>query len=318
MTGRNFNFFAIIVIALLTVWTPLLPEIYSEIAPDSTSTKSDTVKNISISDSGRFSYSPADTSGQQPVTFALFGKKTAFWLKVVGAVMIVMLTIYSHYVKDYKPFLGYDELRRATLNYVFKPLHEKMKAYELNDLRFTVMQRKRWLRLTRFVQFGRLVPIYHLGDDHAERDKSLSYWYLKLFCLEFKQGITGHAFLAEKDIFADMAKLQINSLLQPSPTSTPANPGSTPPSGMLSWLHDKNRLGLTNYRIDLLSDLRIIISIYMICWRGRSYRCAGTVNIDTTDPQTAHKILYGPRADEIRRDLGWYLNDTAHFLSLWL
>ncbi len=390
MTGRNFGFFAAILITVITFWSPLLPDIYSKIVPDSTSTKSSTVTTFPSRDRKPSSLPPTDTSNQKNRGSILADKQTAFWLKIVGAVMIAFLTIYSHYVKDYRPFLGYDELRKEALDHVFKPIQEKMKAQGLDNLRFAVMQRKCWIRLTRFIQFGRLVPIYYLGDTHMERDKSLSYWYLKVFFIEIKQGVTGHAFLAERDIFADMGKLQLNRFIQSLPASPSTNPGSTAPvgpgstapaspgstapansgstasagpgstapassgstasagpgstapassgstapagpsstapagpgstaiSGMWGWLYDKQRLGLTNYRIGLLSDLKMSISIYIISWRGSSYRCRGTVNIDSVNSDTTRLMFDEFRGREIKQELRKYLQDSAQFISRWL
>lgn len=327
MTGRSFASFSTIVILLITVWTPLVPEIYVEFRPASTDKKPDSTSKKSITADTRMAPSTVDTTAN-PSNLP-WGKRTNLWLKIVGAFVIVGLTTYTHYVKDYRPFIGYDELRKDTLDYVFKPFHESMKSKGLEDLRLTIMQRKCWIRFTRFVQFGRLVPIYHLGAYHQERDKSLSYWYLKLFALEFKQGITGQAFLAERDVIVNMEKFRdkfTNASISTSGNSQSGvssiwryvKPSPNAPNRIFGWLYDESRLGLTNYRIDVLSDMKMIISMYMISWRGRSYRCMGTINIESANQATTRLMFDNDRGDQIRQDLQKHVKDVAPYVSRWL
>lgn len=209
------------------------------------------------------------------------------WLKVLGILLVVAITVFVQYKQVYKPFLKFEELRRAAFDQVFAPEIDKLRRSVTNDLRFNIMRKTTYLRLTRYIHIGRLRHVYNYGYRHDDRHKSLRFWYIRFFGYERGEGIAGTTFLNEQATIAD--------LRDPRPSNTK----------------------LSGRKLELTKNTKLVISFPVFRWMADSYECVGTINVDICDEEVASQLFAESSLRRLQK-LAQYIQDCAEYVSLWL
>lgn len=209
------------------------------------------------------------------------------WLKIAGILLVVAITVFVQYKQVYKPFLKFEELRRAAFDQVFGPEIDKLRRSITSELRFNIMRRTNYIKFTRHIHIGRLRNIYHNGYRHDDRDKSLRLWYVRFFNYEWGEGIAGTTYLREQAAIAD--------LRDPRPSNTK----------------------LSGRKLELTRNIKLIISFPVFRWLADSYECVGTINVDISDQEVASQLFSDNSLRRLQK-LAQYVQDCAEYVSLWL
>ncbi len=210
-----------------------------------------------------------------------------FWAKVGGIAFIVLVTVVVQYRQVYKPFLKFDDLRIGAFKQVFGPELDKLRRNLSGDIHFSIMRSTSYLKISRFIQIGRLVPIYHYGFSNEDRDRSLSYWFIRLFAYERSEGVGGAAFLREHGLIVDLR------------------------DPMVQQQHLRGR------KLALNKDVRLVMSFPVIKWSGTRYRCVGVVSVDMRNDEVATRLFSESPLRRLEK-LAQYFQDCTEYVSLWL
>lgn len=223
----------------------------------------------------------------------LFGRSIIFtdhqllWIKIAGIALVVSITVLVQYKQVYKPFLKFEDLRGAAFNNIFGPEIDKLHKNLTSELRFNIMRKTTYVRLSRYIHVGRLRQIYHYGFHHDDRDKSLRFWYVKLFGYEWGEGVSGTAFITEQVIIADLR----------------------------SVTEDQSRL--SRRKRELTREIELVMSFPVLRWTGYDYTCIGVINIDIRDAGVAAQLFSDPSLRRLEK-LSQYFQDCTEYVSLWL
>lgn len=209
------------------------------------------------------------------------------WVKIGGILLVVTITLVVQYKQVYKPFLKFDDLRGAAFTNIFGPEIDKLHKNLTSELRFSIMRKTSYVRLSRYINVGRLRPIYHYGFHHDDRDKSLRFWYVKFFGYEWGEGVSGNAFITEQVIIADLR----------------------------SSTEDHSRL--SRRKRELTREIELIMSFPVLRWTGYDYTCIGVINIDIRDAGVAAQLFADPSLRRLEK-LSQYFQDCTEYVSLWL
>jgi len=209
------------------------------------------------------------------------------WLKVAGILLVVTITVFVQYKQVYKPFLKFEELRRAAFDQVFAPEIDKLRRSITSELRFNIMRKTTYLKFTRYIHIGRMRHVYHYGYRHDDRDKSLRFWYIRFFGFEHGEGIAGTTFLKEQATIADLRE----------PTSSTTK--------------------LRGRKFELTKNIKLVISFPVFRWMADSYECVGTINVDICDEEIASQLFAESSLRRLQK-LAQYIQDCAEYVSLWL
>jgi hypothetical protein len=232
-------------------------------------------------------------AAQVAVDTTIFGREVALtdhnlvWIKVAGVLLVVAFTLMVQYRQVYRPFVKFEELRRAAFDQVFAPQLDKLRRSVSSDLRFNIMRRTTYLKFTRHIQIGRLRHIYHYGYRHDDRTKSLRLWYVRIFAFEYAEGIAGATFLTEQPTISD--------LRDPRPSNT----------------------RLRGRKLQLTRNTKLIISFPVFQWAGDRYTSVGTINVDISD-ETVATAMFAESPFKRLEKLAQYVQDCAEYVSLWL
>lgn len=217
----------------------------------------------------------------------ILNDRQLLWMKVCGIMFIVTVTVFVQYRQVYKPFMKFDDLRMGAFNQVFGPELDKLRRTVSGDLHFSIMRRVSYVKLSRFIQIGRLNQIYHYGFSNEDRDRSLTYWFVKLFGYEHTEGIAAAAFLHERALIVDLRD----------------------PSSLAGHLRGR--------KLALNRELKLMMSFPVIKWQGTNYRCLGVVNVDIRNDAVATQV-FEERPMRRLEKLAQYFQDCTEYVSLWL
>lgn len=213
--------------------------------------------------------------------------RNLLWMKIAGIVFIITLTVVVQYRQVYRPFMKFDDLRQGAFNQVFGPELDKLKRSVSGDLHFSIMRRASWFRFTRFIHIGRLNLIYHYGFGNEDRDKSLSFRYIRFFGYEWSEGVPGAAYVREDVLVIDLRDSTAHSA------------------------HLKGR------KLELMRGVKLMMSFPVIKWSGTRYECVGVVNVDIRNEATATQLLSEVPLKRLEK-LAQYFQDCTEYVSLWL
>lgn len=209
------------------------------------------------------------------------------WLRIEGIILIVFITLLVQYKQVYRPFLKFEELRSGAFDHIFGPELDKLHRTLTDDLRFNIMQKTTYLRISRYVHIGRMRQIYHYGYRNANRDKALRFWYIRFFGYARGEGVAATAFVREQAMIAD---LRDPSLAQAR---------------------------LSGWKYELTRDIKMIMSYPVFRWNVDTYVCVGTINVDICNQDVAAELFTEASLRRLTK-LAQYFQDCTEYISLWL
>lgn len=198
----------------------------------------------------------------------------------------VAFSCWAFYRQQYRPFKDFDELRSVTFKRTFEDQIKKLRKEKASkDLRLNIMRARHWVKLGKWIQAGRLVPIYHYDGEDRRVDRTFCFRFFRFFKYSWAQGISGRAFLTRE---AKAEPLDANS---------------------------GNDYNLTEEMKRHTNDLTAIVSVPIVQRRGkRKYTYVGVMNVDSSTAEFAQAI----RDEEYALTMARYLNDSGMYVGMWL
>lgn len=207
-----------------------------------------------------------------------------YWVRFGLIGLIVFATVIYQYYDIYKPFLKFDSLRKETFDYIVDQQLEKLRQSN-PDLRLNIMKKKSYLQIKNVIIVQKLFIIYYSGFAVYHLDRSLSFWYIKIFNYTYTQGVCGLALKNEKIAYADLR----NKIPQ-----------------------DYNVKGLKLKKTD---NLLFILSTPIFKWNKNRYEIRGILNIDLSNENNVSKIFANKGNLETLFDYSW---DLSKFSANWI
>lgn len=217
----------------------------------------------------------------------VFTDRHLLWMKIAGIAFIVCVTVFVQYRQVYRPFMKFEDLREGAFNQVFSPELDKLRRTLSGDIHFSIMRKTSYLRITRFIHIGRLNMIHDYGFGNEDRDKSLSFWFVRIFKFERGEGVAGAAFIREHAIILDVR----------DPTA--------------------HRAHLNGRKLALMQGVKLMMSFPVIKWTGTRYSCVGVVNVDIRNEATVTQLFSETPLRRLEK-LAQYFQDCTEYVSLWL